>query len=68
MRQIGKIVSLFIVLCMICSTVPMMTMAATDVSTFEELKSAFENGGEVTLTRDIVVTEGLKLSGTAADI
>ena len=64
MRQIGKIVSLFIVLCMICSAVPMMTMAATNVSTFEELKSAFENGGEVTLTRDIVVTEGLKLSGT----
>ena len=42
--------------------VPMSAFAATDVATYDELKSAVSNGGDIKLNADVTVTEDLNLS------
>lgn len=45
--------------------VPMSAFAATDVATYDELKTAVSNGGEIKLGADVTVTEDLNLSKNA---
>ena len=45
--------------------VPMSAFAATDVATYDELKAAALNGGDIKLNADVTVTENLNLSKNA---
>lgn len=61
-----RILSILLCLCIVIALLPTMAFAAEPqtIGTFDELKAAFTNGGEYTLTANITVTEGLSLAST----
>lgn len=57
-----RILSLLLTLCMVIGLLPGMAFTAaaaspTEVSTWADLKTAFETGGEITLTSDVTATD-----------
>ena len=67
MKNAKKLMSLFIVICMAVSVLPMAAMADAPalISDFAGLKQAFSNGGEYRLAGNITVDEGLNHYSTS---
>lgn len=62
-----KAVSIILALCLLLTLAPMAMAdegSANEISTFEQLQQAFENGGTYTLTKDITVESGLILKSS----
>ena len=62
-----KAVSIILALCLLLTLAPMAMAdekSANEISTFEQLQQAFENGGTYTLTDNITVESGLILTSS----
>lgn len=62
-----KAVSIILALCLLLTLAPMAMAdegSANEISTFDQLQQAFENGGTYTLTKDITVGSGLILKSS----